>query len=93
MRLLHEFISLALKKQLVREAKVSASKDYLAKERVREKLQSLIADHVASGEIADQADLEQFIKDVNVSMTALKMVPFEVWQKLSGVSLKKRATK
>ena len=72
-------------RQIVREAgKIGASADYMKKERVREQLQGLIAGYVASGEITDQKSLEQFIKDVDVSMTALKMIPFEVWQKLSG---------
>lgn len=72
-------------RRVVQEAgKVGASPDYMKKERVREKLQQLIADHVASGEITDQASLQQFLKDVEISMTALKMIPFEVWGKLSG---------
>lgn len=58
--------------------------EYLAKERVREKLQQLIADNVAAGEIIDQTGLEQFFKDVDMSMMALKMVPFDVWTKIAG---------
>lgn len=78
-------------RKIVREAgKIGASPDYMKKERVREKLQKLIADHVASGEITDQAGLDQFIKDVDVSMTALKMIPFEVWGKLAGAKPAKK---
>jgi len=81
-------------KRVVQEAgKVGASPDYMKKERVREKLQKLIADHVASGEIADQASLQQFLKDVEVSMTALKMIPFEVWGKLAGASASPKKSK
>ncbi len=72
-------------RQIVREAgKIGVSPDYIKKERVREKLQQLIADHVATGKITDQAGLEQFVKDVDISMTALKMIPFEVWGKMAG---------
>jgi hypothetical protein len=74
-------------KSFIREAikgKVSASPSYMKKEAVREKLQNIIADAVASGEIADQTSLEQFLVDINTSMTALKMIPFEVWIKLAG---------
>ena len=78
-------------RQTIREAgKIAASADYMKKERVREKLQQLVADHVASGEISDQTSLEQFIKDVDISMTALKMIPFEVWQKLGGAKPAKK---
>lgn len=84
-------LTLGQLRQVVREAgKISASADYMKKERVREMLQQLIADHVASGEVKDQASLEQFIKDVDVSMTALKMIPFEVWQKLGGAKPPKK---
>lgn len=67
------------------KGKVSASPSYMKKEAIREKLQGIIADAVASGEIADQAALEGFLQDINISMTALKMIPFMVWQKLAGV--------
>lgn len=72
-------------RRTIREAgKIAASPEYMKKERVREKLQQLIVDRVATGEIANQAELEQFIKDVDVSMMALKMVPFDVWAKMAG---------
>ncbi len=66
------------------EAKIAASPDYMKKEKVREELQNLIAARVAAGEIQDQAQLEQFIKDVSVSMTSLKMIPLDVWKKLAS---------
>lgn len=81
-------------RRVVQEAgKIGASADYMKKERVREKLQQLIADHVASGEIADQESLQQFLKDVEVSMTALKMIPFEVWGKLAGAKAPSKPAK
>ena len=87
-------LTLGQLRQVVREAgKVHASPEYMKKERVREKLQQLVADHVASGEITDQATLEQFIKDVDISMTALKMIPFDVWMKMAGKAPAKPAKK
>lgn len=71
-------------RQLIREGKISASADYMKKEKVREELQGLVAVRVASGEIADQAALEQFIKDIGASVTSLKMIPFDVWKKLGS---------
>jgi hypothetical protein len=68
------------------EAKISASPDFLKKERVREQLQKIIAAAVASGEITDEASLQRFMNDINTSMIALKMIPFDVWKKLSHAS-------
>jgi len=71
-------------KQGLSEGRIGASEDYMKKERVREELQNLVAAAVASGEITDQASLERFLTDINTSMTALKMIPFEVWDKLAS---------
>lgn len=64
------------------EAKIAASPSYMKKEKVREDLQKLIAARVMSGEITDQEALDQFINDIATSVTALKMIPFDVWKKL-----------
>lgn len=72
----------ALFREGIEEAKIAASPDYMKKEKVREELQDLIAARVASGEIPDQNALEQFIKDIHTSMTALKMIPYDTWKKL-----------
>lgn len=69
-------------KEGVREGRIAASADYMKKEKVREELQGIIAARVASGEIPDEDSLQRFIQDVDTSMTALKMIPFEVWKKL-----------
>ncbi len=71
-------------RRVVREVnKIGASPAYMKKERVRERLQQLIADQVAAGEITDQDTLDGVLKDVDMAMGALKSIPFEVWQKLS----------
>lgn len=76
-------------RRVVREAsKISASPAYMKKERVRERLQQLIADQVAAGEITDQDTLEGVLKDVDMAMGVLKSIPFEVWQKLSRLTPK-----
>lgn len=74
----------SLKRILNEGGRVSASPEYLSKELIREKLQKLIVDDVASGMIVDQGDLERFIDNVNVAMTALKIVPFDVWKKMAN---------
>jgi len=66
------------------EAKITASADYMKKERVREELQNIIAARVASGEIQDQVQLEEFLKAVTLSVTSLKMIPLDVWKKLAN---------
>lgn len=65
-------------------AKVGASPEYLRKEQLREVLQGMIAEKVASGEVVDQGGIDQVIKDITMALGALKMVPFEVWSKLSA---------
>lgn len=66
------------------EAKVGASPEYMKKERVREALQGMISGMVASGQVTDQAALDETIAALDMSIKALKMVPFEVWQRMAG---------
>lgn len=76
--------------RLIIEAKIAASASYMKKELVREKVQALIVQSVADGTIKTADDLAQFSKDIELSMNALKMIPFEVWQKMSGTQKKAR---
>jgi hypothetical protein len=64
----------------IREAKAAASPEYMKKERVREALQALVAGMVSRGEVTDQATLDEAFGALDMSLGALKMVPFEVWQ-------------
>lgn len=70
------------------EAKIGASSEYLKKEHIREAIQQLIARSVASGEIQDEASLNRFIEEipqvVTLSLTALKSIPLEIWQKIAS---------
>lgn len=66
------------------EAKVGASPEYMKKERLREALQGLITGMVASGQLPDQRSLDEAFVALDMSVKALKMVPFEVWQKMAG---------
>jgi hypothetical protein len=67
----------------VDEAKVGAHASYLKKEQVREALQAMIVDGVRSGEITSQKDLDAFIETVTMATSALKMVPFDVYKRMS----------
>ena len=73
--LVREFVVEALK-----SGKVSASETYMKKEVVREKLQALLQDAVASGEIQNAKELEEWWKTVEMATKALKMVPLMAWQ-------------
>lgn len=73
-----------LMKQGLDETKVSASPDYMKKEKVREELQGFIAGKVAAGEVADEDQLEQLIQNMVLSVRALKMIPLNVWKKLAS---------
>lgn len=69
------------------EAKIGASAEYLKKEHIREAIQELVASAVASGEIQNEESLKSFIEEipkvVDMSLSALKLIPFEVWQKIA----------
>lgn len=67
---------------LAEAGKVGASAAYLEKERVREHLQALVKQDVASGKIADQAGLDDFFNSVAMASSALKMVPYDVWSRM-----------
>ena len=72
---MREFVVEALKSR-----KVSASETYMKKEVVREKLQALVQEAVASGEIQSQKELDDWWKTVEMATKALKMVPLMAWQ-------------
>lgn len=73
--LVREFVVEALK-----SGKVSASETYMKKEVVREKLQALLQEAVASGEVQNQKELDDWWKTVEMATKALKMVPLMAWQ-------------
>jgi hypothetical protein len=60
--------------------KVSISQDYMKKEAVRQQLQELIKAKIAEGEIADQAQFEDWIATAKMALDALKMVPIEAYK-------------
>jgi hypothetical protein len=66
------------------EARIAAHPDYMKKERVREHLQKHLMELVSSGEIKSQEDLESFWSTCDMAAKALKVVPFDVWSKMSG---------
>lgn len=66
------------------EAKITASDSYMKKEKVREHLQQHLTELVKSGEIKSQEDLEEFWTTVDMAAKALKVVPYDVWTKMSG---------
>ena len=68
---------------VIAEQKISASPEYMKKEKIREELQKLIVDKIATGVVNNEQELGSLISDINTAMTALKMVPFSVWQKLT----------
>ena len=76
-------------KSLVNEA-VAASKEYMKKEAVRQQLQDLIASKVASGEINDQSQLDEWFQASTMALNALKMVPIEAYMTVNISSKKRR---
>jgi len=76
-------------KSLVNEA-VAASKEYMKKEAVRQQLQDLIMSKVASGEIRDQVQLDEWFQTSMMALNALKMVPIEAYMSTNIPQKKKR---
>lgn len=70
---------------IIGEAKIGPGTDYLRKEKIREALQQMIVGLVASGQLSDQASLDEAFGALDMSVKALKMVPYEVWQRMTGV--------
>lgn len=68
--------------EAVEEAKVRISDAYKRKEATRAELQGLVASKVKSGEIRDQESLDEYISSMNLALTSLKMVPFDVWKRM-----------
>ncbi len=64
-------------RRVVLEEAIKASKEYMKKEQVRQRIQDLASSMIASGEIASEAELAEFWKTVEMSATALKSVPLE----------------
>lgn len=78
-------------RSLVSEA-VAASKEYMKKEAVRQQLQDIITAKVASGEISDQTQLDEWFQAASMSLNALKMVPIEAYMSM-GIPAKKKRVK
>jgi hypothetical protein len=71
-----------LLRELINEI-VNISPDYQKKERVREAIQNVITGMVRSGQIQNAQELENFFSSADMSLRALKMVPFETFTKIS----------
>jgi len=67
-------------RRIVLEETIKASREYMAKEKVREDLQKLIAARVASGEIKDDVSLREFWKTLEMAALALKAVPVDAFR-------------
>ncbi len=67
-------------RRVVLEEAIKASKEYMKKEQVRQRIQELAASMVASGEIGSDADLADFWKTAEMSITALKMIPLDAFR-------------
>ena len=69
-------------KLLINEV-IAASSEYMQKERVREILQHVVTDLIKSNKITSQEDLDEFFVSADTAFKSLKMVPFNVYQKMS----------
>ena len=74
----------------IMESRVAASASYMKKEEVRQSLQDLISQKVASGEISDQESLDEWFTTAEMSLKALKMVPLVAYQTPPAKKAKRR---
>lgn len=67
-------------RKIVLEETIKASKEYMAKEKVREDLQRMISSRVSLGEIKDDTELREFWKTLEMAIIALKMIPVDAFK-------------
>lgn len=65
--------------------KISASVDYMSKEKVREELQKMICTFINNNSISSKEQLDEFFKTLDTASKALKMVPYEVYKAISKI--------
>jgi hypothetical protein len=80
-KVLEDFISEVIVSESSR--KISASSEYMKKETVRQQIQDLVVAQVSSGEIIDQAQLDEWFRSSLLAITSLKMIPLEGYISLS----------
>ena len=66
-----------------RGKRIGAGAAYMKKEVVRERLQAVVVESVEGGEVSSPAELDELFLTMDMALKALRMVPFEVYQKLS----------
>lgn len=62
-------------RRIVLDEAIKASKEYMKKEEVRQRIQDLVSHMVDTGEIKSDVELAEFWKTAEMSITALKMIP------------------
>ena len=65
--------------------KVGASAEYMGQEQIRQALQSIMEDRIATGRIKSQKDLDTFWSTIDKAALALRAIPFEILSKITTV--------
>lgn len=63
--------------------KAKISTEYQKKENIRQLVQNIIQDEIDNKQVTSQKDLDDLHKDISLALTALRSVPYEVWEKMS----------
>jgi hypothetical protein len=69
-------------RELIREALVKTTDEYMKKESVRQEIYLMLLDNVKNGKITNQEELNDYFKTVDMSVKALKMVPFDAYKSI-----------
>ncbi len=62
-------------RRIILDEAIKASKDYMKKELVRQRIQDLVSGMVEAGELKTDAELADFWKTAEMSIIALRMIP------------------
>ncbi len=62
-------------RRIVLNETIKASQEYMRKEKVRQKVQDVVAELVSIGDIKSDAELVDFWRTVEMAVDALKMIP------------------
>lgn len=75
-------------KALITEA-IAASESYMKREQVRQEIQDRIVQGISSKAIKNDDDLKKYFETIEMALSALKMIPFDVYVKISKSDKKK----
>jgi len=69
-------------RSIIKEVSAAASPEYMKKEALREELQRFVVEKIISKSINNQQQLDSLFQTIEMIVSTLKMIPFDIWQKI-----------